>query len=206
MSRNGFRVQFSTLDRTPPPSQDIISLLDLSASFFDKISAQKLVAFQRYVGGLESAGMLWATRSSQVGCKDPCYSQVLGVARTIRSELVIDFATFKIDTVNDGALEALFEVFGKFQTRTEGPEVDPDWEFALFEGAINISRYNWISVSRRLWVNSKEELPRKFEIGKSGLLQSLRWVQGRPIILIHDQVEIEPRAVGLNFKVLDQST
>ncbi len=199
--KKGFCVRFSTLDQIPPANQDIISLLDLTAPFLNDISAQKLITFQHYIGRLESAGMLWATRSSQMGCKDPRYSQILGLARTIRSELLIDFATFEMDIVNDSALEALCEVFGKFRRRAKGPDLDPDWEFALFEGTINIPRYHWFPISQQLSVISEETLPRKLEMGKSGLLQSLQWVQGKRVVLIHDQVEIEPRAVGLNFKV-----
>lgn len=199
--RKGFRVDFSTIDQIPPANQDIISLVDLGAPFFDRISSKDLAAFQRYIGNLESTGLLWATRSSQIGCKDPRYSQVLGIARTIRSELLVDFATFEIDTVDDLALEALFDVFRKFQRRAKDPIVDPDWEFALFEKVIRIPRYHWVSVAERLSAVVEEERPRKLEVGKPGLLQSLRWVQGTPIVLTNDQIEVETCAVGLNFKV-----
>ncbi len=199
--KKGFRVEISDLEQKPPESQAVISLVDLAVPFFDEISAEKLSAFQRYVGNLKSAGMLWATRSAQVGCKDPRHSQILGIARTARSELSANFATFEVDTVDSRAIEALYKVFDKFQRRVEGAELDPDWEFALFEGEIEIPRYHWVSVSQRLSAMSNEELPRKLDIEKSGVLQSLRWVQDTSIILTHDQVEIEPRAVGLNFKV-----
>lgn len=199
--RKGFRVDLSTIDQIPPANQDIISLMDLSAPFFDRISSKKLAAFQRYIGNLESTGLLWVTRSSQIGCKDPRYSQVLGIARTIRSELLVDFATFEIDTVDDLALEALFDVFRKFQRRAKDPVVDPDWEFALFEKVIHIPRYHWISVAERLSAVMEEERPRKLEVGRPGLLQTLRWVQGAPIVLTNDQIEVETCAVGLNFKV-----
>lgn len=197
----GFTVEFSNLDGIPTENQDVVSLLDLTAPFFDKISAHKLSAFQRYVGNLKSTGMLWATRSAQVGCNDPRYGQILGMARTIRSELLVDFATFEIDVVDSRALDALFELFCKFQGRSKGPQYDPDWEFAFCEGVVQIPRYHWLSVSQSLSATSKKELPRKLEIGKLGALQSLRWIEDKPIILTHDQVEVEPRAVGLNFKV-----
>ena len=200
-TQKGFRVELSTLDQMPPANQDVISLVDLTAPFLDNISPGKLNAFQSYMGSMKSSGILWLTRSAQVGCKDPRYSQVLGIARTVRSELLVDFATFEMDAMDLSALDHLFEVFSKFQRRVKEPELDPDWEYALFEGAILIPRYHWISTSERLAAMSGKELPRKLEIGKTGLLQSLRWVQKESIILTHDQVEVEPRAVGLNFKV-----
>ncbi len=199
--RKGFQVDFSTIDRIPPANQDIISLLDLSTPFFDKIASKELGAFQRYIGNLKSSGILWATRSSQIGCKNPRYSQVLGIARTIRSELLVDFATFEIDTIDSFAFEALSNVFAKFQRRAKDPIFDPDWEFALFEREIYIPRYHWISVAKQLSVISEEEHPRKLEVEETGLLQSLRWVQGTPIVLTEDQIEVETCAVGLNFRV-----
>ena len=205
-THKGFRVEFSTLDQMPPANQDVVSLVDLTAPFFDNLSAQKLSAFQSYVGNMKSSGMLWVTRSAQVGCKDPRYSQVLGMARTIRSELLVDVATFEMDTTDLSALDPLFEVFSKFQRRAKESELDPDWEYALFQGAIQIPRYHWISTSERLAAMLGEELPRKLGIGETGLLQSLRWVQDRSTILTHDEVEVEPRAVGLNFKVCYQRT
>ena len=197
----GFRVDLSTLDQMPPLNNDVISLLDLAAPFFDEVSAQKLSAFQHYVGNLKSTGLLWASRSSQIGCKDPRYSQVLGIARTIRSELLVDFATFEMDTVDSVALEALVGIFGKFQRRIKGPDFDPDWEFALFEGIVHIPRYRWVSISQKLAIVGREELPRTLEVGKAALLQTLRWVQGKTIALKDDQVDVELCAVGLNFKV-----
>lgn len=199
-TQRGYKVELSALDQMPPAHQDIVSLVDLTAPFFDKISARNLSAFQSYVGNLKSSGILWVTRSAQVGCKDPRYSQVLGTARTVRSELLVDFATFEMDTVDPSALGSLFDVFSKFQRRTKELELDPDWEYALFEGAIQIPRYHWVSTVEKLAAMSGEELPRRLDVGKSALLQSLRWVQKRPIVLTHDQIEVEPRAVGLNFR------
>ncbi|KAI9784710.1 MAG: hypothetical protein M1835_003513, partial [Candelina submexicana] len=179
--RNGFHVELCNLEDPPPPNQDIISLIDLDDPFFDEISTDRLVAFQRYVGRMKASGMLWVTRSSQINCQDPRYSQVLGIARTIRSELLLDFATFQIDTVNDFALQAIVDVFIKFQRRNKDAEIDPDWEFTLSKEVIHTSRYHWNSVIKELSIVSDVELP-------------------HPIILVKEQVEVEPCAVGLNFK------
>lgn len=197
-----FHVDFTNINQVPPANQDIISLLDINGPFFDEISSEELAAFQSYIGSLRSSGILWTTRSSQIRCDDPRYAQVLGAARTIRSELLISFATCEIDTVDEGALEALVNVFDKFRRRTRDAEVDPDWEFALSEKVVYLPRYRWISVVEQLSAVSDMELPRKLETGKPGLLQSLRWIQTAPIRLTNDQIEVEVCAVGLNFKVV----
>ncbi|KAL9623833.1 MAG: hypothetical protein Q9160_001824 [Pyrenula sp. 1 TL-2023] len=198
--RRGFRVDLTTMNQAPPPNQDIISMVDFSGPFFERITTEELAAFQSYIGKLESSGVLWATRSIQMACQDPRYSPVVGAARTIRSELLVDFATMEIDTPDDFALEALADVFQKFQRRDKGPELDPDFEFALFERTVYIPRYRWISVVDQLSTISETELPRKLELGKIGQLQSLQWAQVEPIVLAKDEIEVETCAVGLNFK------
>ena len=198
----GYCVTFSNFDQMPPASQDVVSLLDVTSPFFDNISAKNLDTFQRYLKNLGKAGMLWVTRSAQLNCKDPRYSQVLGIARTSRSELSIDFATFEIDEVNSDAMNALLQVLSKFQRRRQDSHFDPELEFAFSGGTIQIPRFHWISVSERLSTKLQEEQTQKrLNIGRFGLLQSLQWVQEKPIgTLAPGQIEVEPRAVGMNFK------
>ena len=126
---------------------------------------------------------------------------MLGIARTIRSELMLEFATLEVDTVDSRALEALCGVFTKFQRRFKGSDQDPDWEFALFEETVQIPRCHWAPISRPPRVISEKSVPGILETETFELLQTLRWVQSRPIPLSKDQVEVKPRAVGLNFKV-----
>ena len=198
---SGYTVTLSTIDQKPPTDQDVISLLDLTAPFFDEISSQQLSAFQTSVGQVTSSGILWVTRTAQLGCKDPRYGQSLGVARTVRSELLIDFATLEIDEVDDKALSAISQVFEKFRRRSKGPDYDPDWEYASYDCFLQIPSYDCIYVPDALSVPMSEELPRRLETHKPGQLQSLRWVQQSPNELMSDDVEVETRAVGLNFKV-----
>ena len=198
----GYCVAFSELGQMPPANQDVISLLDLTSPFFDKISAKNLATFQQYVGNLNKAGMLWVTRSAQLDCRDPRYSQILGIARTCRSELSIDFATFEIEEVNSSAMNALLQVFSKFQRRRKDSQFDPDLEFAFSDGIVQIPRFQWISVSDRLSTMLQEDrLPKKLNVGKFGLLHSLQWVQQKPVSTLGSgQIEVETRAVGMNFK------
>lgn len=198
----GYCVTFSNLDQLTTAGQDVVSLLDLTSPFFDNISANNLDIFQRYIKNLGKAGMLWVTRSAQLNCKDPRYGQVLGIARTSRSELSIDFATFEIDEVNSDAMAALLQVLSKFQRRRQDSHFDPELEFAFSSGTIQIPRFHWISVSERLSTKLQEEhIPKRLNIGRFGLLQSLQWVQEKSIgTLAPGQIEVEPRAVGMNFK------
>jgi SAM-dependent methyltransferase len=194
-------VSLCTLDQRPPPNQDVIALLDLDGPFFDNISAHSLDTFVRFVSQLQSAGVLWVTRSSQLGCEDPRYALIVGLARTIRSELSIDFATLELDQTDPPAWRALHQVFRKFQLRVRDPDLDRDYEFALSNSTIHVGRFHWVSVARALDDTCEGYIPRQLEIGKRGLLQTLRWVQGSPDQPMEDEVEVDVKAVGLNFKV-----
>lgn len=197
----GYCVAFSNFDQIPPANHDVVSLLDLTSPFFDNISAKSLKTFQRYMENLKT-GMLWVTRSAQFNCKDPRYSQVLGIARTSRSELSTDFATFEIDEVTANSMDALIQVLSKFQRRRKDSPFDPELEFAFSNGTIQIPRFHWISVSERLSTKLHgEQTPKKLNVGRFGLLHSLHWLQEKPIdTLVSGQIEVEPRAVGMNFK------
>ena len=143
----GYRVDRRTINQRPAPDQTTISLLDLGHPFLDGISADRWNVVQNYLRDVGSSGILWATWSSQMSCKDPRYSQALGAARTIRSGLLTDFATFEVDTANNFFIEALANVLVRFDERTKGPELNCDWEYALFEEMIYMPRYRWISVA-----------------------------------------------------------
>lgn len=80
--------------------------------------------------------------------------------------------------------------------------IDPDWEFSLLEGEICIGRYHSISVNDEIVsITDTGNHPLKLEVGQRGLLHSLRWVQASPVtVLGSDEVIVEPRSVGINFK------
>src|SRR5699024_10375482 len=98
LADQGHDVTFTSLNDGPPENGCIISLLDLEEPFFYRMTSEKLSKLQSYLGGIApSSALLWVTGLGQVGCKDPVYASTLGAARTIRSELAIDFATLELD-------------------------------------------------------------------------------------------------------------
>jgi hypothetical protein len=204
-AKEGIRVDFCTISQEPPPDQDIIALLDLERPFFQEISESDLRDFLHFVANLKSRGTLWVTRASQIQCKDPAYSLVIGMARTIRSELSAAFATLELDSLEQNSCEAIFEVYRNLQQRCDETDLERDYEFALSNGLVNIGRFHWVSVSEELSKIPKEPGPKTIEIGKRGLLQTLQWVQGSRDELSADEVEVEVRATGMNFKVSNPS-
>ncbi|UKZ71288.1 putative secondary metabolism biosynthetic enzyme [Trichoderma atroviride] len=202
LSSQGYEVGFRTLTQEPDPDADVISLLDLHDTMFFEMSENAFNAWQRYIGKFPAGkGLLWVTGHAQVGSQDPRYATTIGATRNIRSELSLDFATLELDLDKFDA-EAVLSVFKRFRNRVKDDEFDPDWEYAIVNGSVMVPRYQWINAEE---LSSKEahvefNSPKKLEIARMGQLQTLRWIEDEIIPLQADQVEIEPRAVGMNFK------
>ncbi|CAG8961993.1 hypothetical protein HYFRA_00014100 [Hymenoscyphus fraxineus] len=199
---NGYEVTICQFPQAPPPGQDIISLIDLERPFFTDISSDRFSQFLEFTALVESlqVGVLWVTKASQMHCVDPSYAPVIGMARTIRSEVGTAFATLEIDSVDSKTWKPLCQVYEKFQRRTKDEEVDCDSEFALSEGIIYTSRFHWLSVSKELAQTAVSEIPKILEIEKKGQLSTLHWLHVPNRELAPDEVQVECRAVGMNFK------
>ena len=197
-----YELDYCTLDQTPKASQDIVSLLDVEAPFLYSATAAEFEAFKKFVTRIDDSGVLWVTGASQIRCHDPNYSLVLGMARTIRTELLMDFGTLELEGFNSHGWKATADVLCEFGQRFRDPEHDPVLEYAYSDGRVQVGRYHWISVSKELLDTKHESYPRKLEIGRPGILHTLAWRQEEPMELKSDWVEVETRAVGLNFKVI----
>lgn len=66
---------------------------------------------------------------------------------------------------------------------------------------INTPRYYWDPVVKDFSTVADMELRRTVEIGEAGLIQTRQRVQGDPIVLAADEIEVEPCAVSLSLKV-----
>lgn len=202
LSSQGYEVEFRTLTQEPDPDADVISLLDLHDTMFFEMSENTFNAWQRYLGKFPAEkGLLWVTGHAQVGSQDPRYATTIGATRNIRSELSLDFATLELDLENFDA-EAVLNVFENFRNRVKDDEFDPDWEYAVVNGRVMVPRYQWIDIAEHSGAETRVDSssPKKLEIARMGQLQTLQWVEDDIIPLQDDQVEIEPRAVGMNFK------
>ena len=197
----GFSVEFCNLSQTPSADRDIIALMDLEEPFFGHVNASKFESFQSFLRNLNSAGILWVTKSTQSGGENPLFALVSGVARTIRNELSIDFGVFEIDNTQSIFCDALQSVFEKFQRRRKDSDLDPEYEYACIDGVVNIGRFHWESLSHQSIEYREVERAKRLQIGKHGLLKTLFWEDYRPATLVGSRVEIDTHAVGMNFKV-----
>ena len=199
----GYAVDRRYLHEQPPDDREVISVLDLDKAFLFDIAAGKLQSFKQYMGKLKR-GILWVTHSVHVDCKDPAYGMIFGVARTMRSELSIDIATFEIDDMGADTWTTLLQVFETFQRRDKNSDMDPDYEYALAKGTVYIGRYHWLSVNQELsdLERRQEGRLKTLEVGTYGLLHTLQWGKVRPHILADEEVVVEIKAIGTNIRDL----
>ena len=187
----------------PVPDQDLISFVDLDQPLLNNPGEGDWNGFIKTIEALQQAAVLWLTNPAQVNSKDPHAALVLGMARTIRSELAMPLATMELEDWNlPGAAKAIVDVIRKVEqgkldmTST----LDPDLEYAWVDGTVHIGRFHWYTVPNALR-NSVLSPPdtKALMIHKRGLLQTLHW-SGQPLpALGSDEVQIDVKAVGLNF-------
>jgi hypothetical protein len=201
LRKEGYELDFCTIDQTPAPGQDIVSLLDLEAPFLHSATSAQFDALKDFVAHIQDSGVLWVTGAAQIACRDPRYSLILGLARTIRNEHMIDFATLELEAFGASGWSAVANVLREFEYRIHDTHRDPDFEYACLGGKIQVGRYHWISVPKALSDTENQSFPKKLEMEKPGFIQSLHWKQMQSLPLVGDEVVMEIRAVGLNFKV-----
>ena len=194
---------------TDVPQYDVLSILDLDQdqSFISELRQEDFSQLQVFMDRLSGRGLLWLTKSCQMTCREPQYARIIGLARTLRNEQALDFATLELDNVcSEATLNAVCDVFGAFQHRE--PKRSFDFEHAISGGVIYVPRFHWTHVGDSLTIEpSKEVASKRLEMEKQGSLKSLRWVE-QPTASppTGNEVLVQVRAVGINFKVSSIST
>ncbi|KAL4901000.1 hypothetical protein BDW74DRAFT_182333 [Aspergillus multicolor] len=190
-------------DETPPPDQDVVSFIDLDGPLLNSPGEEDWKTFIKAIDMLQQAVVIWLTNPAQISSKDPHAALILGVARTIRSELAMPLATLELEDWNlSGAAKAVVDVAKKVQQGKDDMTgaLDPDLEYAWVDGQVHVGRFHWYTVPNALRKAAPVEPDTKaLLIQKRGLLQSLHW-SGQPLsALADDEVQVQVKAVGLNF-------
>ncbi|RYP44832.1 hypothetical protein DL768_008731 [Monosporascus sp. mg162] len=199
LERHGFAVKLVSL--ADVPHGDVIPILDFEqeSPFISDITPENYALFKGFVSRLQtSSGILWLTKACQIRCTEPQYAQILGLARTMRSELAVDIATLELDDdiANSDVVDIICKVYRKFQHRMKEGDVDPEYEYALANGTVYIPRFHWISVVDELAIGPSESgTSKNLEIGKRGSLKTLQWVDKTSnATLTGNEVVVEVRA------------
>jgi ubiquinone/menaquinone biosynthesis C-methylase UbiE len=205
LTKQGLVVNQCSPDEIPAPGQEVLVLLERDEPFFENITATQFENFKQLVDGAGDAGIFWITRPSQTQCVSPAYAQVVGAARTIRSEMAVNFATCEVDEI-DTSLEQIASVFTRFLARDDErcEWLHPDYEYAIKDGMVHIGRYYPFSLSQELLTANATE-PIVLDSKKPGLLNALTWSRRVAKPLLGDDVEVDVYAGGLNFRVSHSS-
>ncbi|XDG09180.1 hypothetical protein ABKA04_008795 [Annulohypoxylon sp. FPYF3050] len=198
LRKNGYEITSCKVDDTPPPGQDVISLLDINGPYFEGLDSARFESLGKFLHSLQDAGLLWITPLCQLGCEDPRYAQVLGFARTMRSEMLIDFATCEVSDFNSSA-DKIVEVFDKFQRREDDDVLKPDFEYAIREETIQVGRLHPFALKDELLVSDSSDIA-VLDVGTPGRLNTLHWVRQPRQNICSNEVEIEVHSAGLNFR------
>jgi acyl transferase domain-containing protein len=204
LKNGGYQVSRCKLADIPPAGQDVISLLDVEQPFFDDIDEAHFLSFKAFLLSLQDrdAGMLWVTHLIDIGCRDPRYAQVLGLSRTIRTEQLADLATCQIDSFDNlKSINQVLQVLAKFQTRQGDEELNPDFEWAIFNGRVQVARFHPFILTDELLVSEESNEVVTLNVRTPGRINSLHYARHARKDLENDEVEVQVYSAGLNFRV-----
>lgn len=201
LSARGFFVSRRNLGERIPVGQDIIALLDEAGPFFQDINENTFEQFKDLVSSLAGSKIMWLTRLCHMDCQDPSYAQVIGISRTLRSEMMLNFATCETRDVEADS-KIIADVFARFQAgANDDSTLGPDYEFVISGGAAQVGRFYPFSLSKELLAeNMGEEFI--LQLPGSGRRGTAQWASKPAASMLQgDDVEVVTHAVGLNFVV-----
>lgn len=185
----------------------VVSVIDLCRDdgYFHDMTEIKLDILKRLLKTLQDNNsiLLWLTRPCQLGSVDPTFAPVLGIARTARVEMGVQFATMELDSITADSLQAVSQVSRRLisQHAALASNMGEDVEFSYTSGRILIPRCKWTPISRALSSKPSVSSSKMLQISRPGALQTLHWVSRQlPDEIPSDHVKIDVRAAGLNFK------
>ncbi|KAH0598385.1 Polyketide synthase [Metarhizium humberi] len=182
---------------------DIISTIELEgSSFMDEISEADYGHMMKLLAR-HKQGILWLTRPAQFACEAPGYGATTGLMRCARTELGLDCWTAEIEDLDDTALDSVFALSRKFYQRAPMDQ-GVDAEYAVRrDGVVYVPRFRWKSTEKELQQLSGDDVTKQLVIGQHGSVDTLHWIaHTEHLDLAPDEVEVDIRFVGLNFKDL----
>jgi hypothetical protein len=135
--------------------------------------------------------------------QDPRSAQVIGAARTIRTELAVPFHTLEICKTEPKFTDLVLKEFNKIRQEEDDDNLVSDKEFVVDNGTICIGRFHPFSLQDELSQRSTagQETIKSLQVGKIGSIESLSWAeQVLPQDILADTIEVKPKSIGLNLK------
>lgn len=206
--------EVGTLGTVDPAGKVCVFLSELHQPFLTTLTPTQFSALQTLLTSVQ--GVLWVVRGAYYRSANPDANMVTGLSRTIRSETALKFATLDLDAKDPlseadtiGAIMRVFMfVFGLDSIATD------ELEFMERRGVFYTPRIVHDTemdeyVHKQTNPSILEPTPfggedraLRMEISTPGALETLHFVDDPTAddALENDEVEIEVRAIGLNFR------
>ncbi|KAE9372739.1 putative polyketide synthase, partial [Stipitochalara longipes BDJ] len=184
-------------------SKKCIALLELETSYLEQMSAQDFSSMQQVI--LQVSSILWVT-----GHDTPAKALIVGLARSVRNEIAsLEFHTLELSSSWSKNPDPMAALTARLATTAV-----TDDEFVEEDGILKISRaVEDATLNEKvsglpdadkidLTTLSQATGPQKLTIQNPGMLDSLCFEDDAlaTIDLLEDEVEIEVKATGLNFR------
>ncbi|KAG9258509.1 polyketide synthase [Emericellopsis atlantica] len=207
--------QVRTLNDAKPEPKTYIFVQELDKSRLDKMIPAEFGRLQEIL--LSAKGVLWVVRGAYQDSTSPNGNMAIGLARTVRAETGLKFATLDLDHPRDDSASISHKAIVDTFVSVFGPDVvdgEVDMEYAERSGTLYVPRVNNDDsmnkfVHQQLRASDpepqpfyQEGRPLKLTISNPGLLDTLHFIDDYTLSgpLEEKYVEIEVKAVGLNFK------
>ncbi|KAL3417083.1 polyketide synthase [Phlyctema vagabunda] len=149
LQQNEIRFDTYSLEDSFPLGQDVISLLDLGAPYIYSFTEARFQNFVKKISGFKGR-MIWVTPSAQIICKNPNTSMIIGLVRTLRLELRKDITTIEIDKEELNTAKQIVQIYKNLGNRTKSKDLDPDYEYAIYDGEVKTPRLHWTTTEEEL--------------------------------------------------------
>lgn len=182
--------------------QDVICFLDQSSPMLHGMDQHTFKQLFNHILSTKSK-IFWVTRSAQIGCEDPRYGMILGLARSARQEQNTKLFTIELDakTPRATAVDRICEIVRA--SNKEAPEdMELDWEYSIVDGVVHVPRMHWQTLAESVAQSADETAltTRRLTVATPGLLHTMHWKEELVPDLRDDEVRVRIKSVGMNFK------
>ncbi|PKS11740.1 hypothetical protein jhhlp_001728 [Lomentospora prolificans] len=209
------QAEISTFEEAPTDGRIYVVVAELDAPLLSSLDAARFARLQTLI--TSARGLLWVVQGAYSDSTNPESGMILGLARTIRSESALKFATLDLDGISRlSTPDAAAKIHGVAQhVFKKGGSLTPDMEFQERGGVLSVCRVvddfdmdTFVeqntnpSTTPFLQPFNQPGRPLKIHVGIKGALDTLHFIDdvGASNPLEPDEVSIEVKVTSMNFK------
>ena len=206
--------EMGMLSEIDPVGKICIFLPEIEKPLLSTLTSTEFATLQNVL--TSSDGCLWVNRGAYDKSTNPDANMITGLSRTIRSETALKFATLDLDDAQRLAAEDTAKAILKVYAAAFGEKSTSDSELEFMEKAGSFFTPRIVNDDEmNEWVHSQanpssleptpfgdQDRQLKMVLTTPGVLDTVHFIDdpaaGTP--LADDQVEIEVKAIGMNFR------